>query len=328
MSHKPIIIILGEPYSTFQEIVLKSYKNKIINKIKYPLIFVGSVDLFEKQMKKLKYSFRVNKIKFDEINNKNFNNRLINFINVDYKFKKIFDKVSTNSNDYINKCFEVSLNLFKKKKILGIINGPVSKKTFLKKKFLGVTEYLAKKTKNQSEIAMLIYNSKLSVSPITTHLPIKMVSKNISRKKIISKVKLIDIFFKKRLKKKPKIAILGLNPHCESINKFSEEKEIIIPSIKQLLKKKINVEGPFSADTFFFKKNIKKFDVVIGMYHDQVLVPIKTLFNFNAINITLGLPFVRISPDHGTNNQMIGMNKSDYKSFEYALGFFNKINAK
>ena len=100
-----------------------------------------------------------------------------------------------------------------------------------------------------------------------------------------------------------------------------------MPAINFLKKKKYKVSGPHSADTFFLNKNLTNYDVVIGMYHDQVLTPIKTLFNFNAINITLGLPFIRVSPDHGTNNKMIGLNKSDNNSFVAAINFFKKINA-
>ena len=172
---------------------------------------------------------------------------------------------------------------------------------------------------------MLIYNDKLSVSPITTHLPLKLVAKNITKKKIINNISQIKKFYNNFLYKKPKIAILGLNPHCETVDSFSEEKKIIIPAINYLKNVKINVDGPFSADTFFLKKNIKKYDVVIGMYHDQVLTPIKTLYNFNAINITLGLPFIRISPDHGPNNKMIGKNVSDPSSIFYAMKFIKKI---
>ena len=118
---------------------------------------------------------------------------------------------------------------------------------------------------------------------------------------------------------------MGLNPHCETTDKVSEEKKQIIPAIDYLKKRKINIDGPFSADTFFIEKNIKKFDVVVGMYHDQVLTPIKTLFNFNAINITIGLPFIKVTPDHGPNYEMIGKNKSDPSSIFYAFKFLNKI---
>ena len=104
-----------------------------------------------------------------------------------------------------------------------------------------------------------------------------------------------------------------------------KKKKIIIPSIKKLLKKRINVKGPFSADTFFLKKNIDKFDVVIGMYHDQVLTPLKTIYGFDAINITLGLPFLRITPDHGPNISMLGKNKSNPESLINTLEFVKKI---
>ena len=136
----------------------------------------------------------------------------------------------------------------------------------------------------------------------------------------------INNFFINKLKKKPKIAVLGLNPHCETTDAISEEKFELMPAINFLKNKKLNINGPFSADTFFLNKNIKKYDVAVGMYHDQVLTPIKTLFNFNAINLTIGLPFIRVSPDHGPNYEMLGKNKSDASSIFYAIKFFNKIS--
>ena len=172
---------------------------------------------------------------------------------------------------------------------------------------------------------MLIYNKKISVSPITTHLPIKYVSKHLNKNKIINNVRSINNFYKKILKKKPRIAVLGLNPHCETASKISEEKKIIIPAIAKLKREMISVKGPFSADSFFIKKNIDEYDVVIGMYHDQVLTPLKTLFKFDAINITIGLPFIRVSPDHGPNSKMYLKNKSDPSSIFCAMDFFNKI---
>ena len=171
---------------------------------------------------------------------------------------------------------------------------------------------------------MLIFNNKLSVSPITTHLALKNVHKHISTKKIYINAEIIHEFFKKYFKKKPKIAITGLNPHCESNFKDSEEDKIITPAIKKLKKKKFLVEGPFPADTIFIKEKLKKFDVIIGMYHDQVLAPMKTLLDFDAINITLGLPFIRVSPDHGPNSSMLGKNLSDPKSLINALKFLDK----
>ncbi len=325
MKTKPIIIVSGEPYSVFLEIFFKTLKSKKAKNFKTPILIIASYDLLFKQMKKLKYSFKINLINENFFNLNKLSNKNINLINVNFNFNKTFDKISSKSNHYIASCFKIGLKLMKENKGCALINGPISKEHFLKKKFPGITEYLASKTKYKGREVMLIYNNNLSVSPITTHLPLKSIFKKIKIKEITKQVITINKFYKKFLNKVPKIAITGLNPHCESMQGKNEEKKIINPAVKFLLKKKIKIFGPFAADTLFIKKNIKKFDVVVGMYHDQVLTPIKTLYEFNAINITLGLPFIRISPDHGTNNQMLGQNKSNHTSFQEAINFINKI---
>ena len=191
------------------------------------------------------------------------------------------------------------------------------------KKHLGITEYLGSKYNSLNKVVMLIYNKNLSVCPITTHLPLKLVAKKISKKVISEKVTLISSFYKKYLNRKPKIAILGLNPHCESVHHYNEDEKIIKPSVKYL-NNKHNLSGPYSADTIFLKENRKKINVVAGMYHDQVLTPLKTLYEYDAINITLGLPFIRISPDHGPNEKMLGMNKSNPTSLLRSIQFLDK----
>ena len=320
MKINKILIILGEPQSTFSEILFKYFISKELSKNKKKIILIGSVNLMRKQMKKLKFNLNLNVI--ENIKEAKINE--LNILNINYNSKKIFSKISSNSKKYISNCFKIALNLIKNNKKIALINGPISKKYFLNNKYLGVTEYISKKTKSKNQV-MLIYNDKLSVSPLTTHLPLKHVAKNITKEKIIKNVKQIKKFYENFLNKKPKIAILGLNPHCETIDKVSEEKKIIIPAINFLKKINLNTDGPFPADTFFLKKNINKYDVVVGMYHDQVLAPLKTLYNFNAINITLGLPFIRISPDHGPNSKMLGKNMSDPSSIFCAMRFINKI---
>ena len=319
MNIKYILIVMGEPYSTFSEILGKYFYNFKNNKKK--LILIGNVNLVKKQLSKLGYNIKLNQI----IDYKSAKLDKLNIININFKYKKVFSKISTLSSSYIEKSFKKSLEIIgKNKNNCVLINGPISKKTFLKKKYLGVTEYLSKKTNSSNEV-MLIYNSKISVSPLTTHIPIKYVAKRISKTKIVNNVLNLNNFYINILKKKARFAILGLNPHCETIDKYSEEDQIILPTIKLLRKRRINIDGPFPADTFFLQKNLVKYDVVLGMYHDQVLTPIKTLFNFNAINITIGLPFIRISPDHGPNYNMLGKNKSDPSSFYYAMKFANKL---
>ena len=321
MRNKPILIVGGEPFGIFLEIFFKTISLK---KFKNPIILIASKKLLMKQMKIFNYNFKINLINKDKINLNNLNKKTINIIDVNFNFKKPFDKISSKSNSYIEKSFKIALQIIKKNSFSGIINGPISKKNFLKEKYFGITEYLADKTNNNNKVAMLIYNKKLSVSPITTHLPLKLVNKSLSKKKIINQVILIKDFYKKKFNINPKIGITGLNPHCESNYKSSEEKKIIIPAIKYLKKRTFNVSGPFPADTIFMKDNLKKFDCIVGMYHDQVLTPIKTIFDFNAINITLGLPFVRISPDHGPNEKMMGKNQSNPTSLVQAINFLDK----
>ena len=172
---------------------------------------------------------------------------------------------------------------------------------------------------------MMIYNPAFSVSPITTHIPIRKISKNLKSSIICKKVKIIHNFYRIFFKIKPKIGILGLNPHNYSGDKISEEKKIIIPAIRQLKRKKLDVIGPISADSSLFSQKKYKLDVIIGMFHDQVLAPFKSLYGFNSINITLGLPFVRISPDHGIGKDIAGKKKAKPISLIQSIKFFNRV---
>ncbi len=319
MNFKPIIIIAGEPNSVFFEILLKIIRN---NKFKSPIILVCSKKILIKQSKVLRQNIKFNQLYENQIYSKKVKLSKFNLIDVEYNQSKAFQKISSNSNKYIKKCFDIGLKIIKKGISNKFINGPISKKYFLKNKYIGMTEFLAEKT-NTKKYAMVIFNKKLSVSPITTHEPLKYVPTKITKRKIIEKIKVINEFWKKKFNQKPKIAVTGLNPHCESVDIYNEDKKIIIPAVKRLNSLKINVSGPFAADTIFTKSNRKKFDIIVGMYHDQVLTPIKTLFEYDAINITAGLPFIRISPDHGPNENMLGKNKSDITSLLNSIRFLD-----
>ncbi len=319
-SDKSIIIISGEPNSIFLEIFFKTLKKLNTKK---PLILIASYKLLKLQMAKLKFKKRVKIINQKNFFNSKLDNKCINLIDVKYNPPKAFEKISSKSNNYVERCFEVGFQIIKKNNIKRLVTGPISKKTFLNKKYLGLTEYISNKF-NVKKNAMLIYNKKLSVCPLTTHLPLKLVTKSINKKLIIEKIKIINDFYKIKFNIKPKIAVLGINPHCESIHKFNEDEKIIKPTVKYLKKLKYKISGPYPADTIFLKKNIKNFDVILGMYHDQVLTPIKALFEYDAVNITLGLPFIRVSPDHGPNEKMVGKNISNPLSLIRAISFLDK----
>ena len=317
----PIIVVAGEPRSIFLELFFKTYKKFKDN----PIVLIANKRLLVDHLKLLKIKRPVRILdSHKKIDFKILNNKKINLIDVPLIYGSLKDIRVNNSNRYIKKCFGVAIDLLKKNNKLKLINGPIIKKNFLGKKHLGITEYLGSKFNVTNNVVMLIYNKNLSVCPLTTHIPLKNVSKTISKQRIISHVKKINDFYKKKFNKKPSFAITGLNPHCESNLKLNEEDKIIKPAIDYLIKKRLSISGPYPADTIFLKKNYKKFDVIIGMYHDQVLTPIKTIYEFDAINITIGLPFDRVSPDHGPNLSMFGKNKSNPTSLIRSIEFLSK----
>lgn len=313
-----ILIVTGDPKSINSEIIYKCWK-KLNSTIKKKIILVSNYELLKEQFKALNYSVRMEKIDNFNFTKKNTN---LKVINIDLKFKGPFSFSEKSTSKFIKNSLDLAHNLAINKKVKGIINCAIDKKIFKPKKF-GVTEYLAikNKIKRNSEV-MLIHNKYLSVCPITTHIDISEVPKKLTQKLIIEKIKIIQNWFKKLYKKKAKICVLGLNPHNAEFRKNSEEIKIIYPAIKKLRKMGIHAFGPVSADTAFME-NLKKFDVIVGMYHDQVLSPFKSIFKFDAINVTLGLKYFRASPDHGTAISLIGKNKADSSSLFQCIKFLN-----
>ncbi len=313
-------IVAGEPYSINSEVIAKTWKMK--SEFKNSNVFViGSYDLIKIQLKKLKIRVKLKKI--NTIKKQNFKKELL-ILDVPVKFEKPFEIKKKNKIKYVLDSIDLAIKMAKEKKILGFINCPINKKeTFGNKKF-GITEFLGKKLGVLGKEVMLIFNKELAVAPITTHIQLKKVSSDISKKKIVDKLITINKFYSNNLKIKPKIGILGLNPHNDELRKMSEENKIILPAIKLLKKKKISVYGPLSPDTAFVNFKKKGFNVLVGMYHDQVLSPFKALFKFNAINITIGIPFIRISPDHGIGSDIIGRNVANPTSLIESIKFIKK----
>ncbi len=315
-----IIIVTADPNSINSEIIFKTWK-RLKKSEKKNIFLIGNYELIRKQFKKLKVKLKLLKLKnFIEQNSHN----CLKIIDIPLNFKDPF-KVSLNeSSKYLVKSLKLANELANGKHVKGIINCPIDKKLLKKTNKVGVTEYFASmcNIRDKSEI-MMIYNKSFSVVPITTHINVKDVSKIISKKFIIRKILSLDKNFKKLFKIKPKIGILGLNPHNGELKKNSEEVKKIIPAISNLKKRGVNIQGPIVTDTSFIA-NYKKFSVLVGMYHDQVLTPFKTLFKYKAINLTLGLPYIRVSPDHGPAFNLIGKNKGNFQSLLECVRFINK----
>ena len=319
--NKKIILVSGDPNSINSEIIFKSWK-KLSKRIKKNLFLISNCNLLKKQFKKLNYKIQITPVKnISETND----SKKLKVIDTNLNFVDPFKVSKKSSSKFVMESFKKAHKLSLNKNVLGLINCPVNKK-LLDRKETGVTELLASycKIKKNSEV-MIIMNNKLMVSPITTHLDIKSVSKNINQKIIINKVTTINNWYKKFFKKKPKIGILGLNPHNSELRTNSEEKKIIIPAINKIKKLGINVKGPLVSDTLFIQ-NYKNFNVIVGMYHDQVLSPFKTLYKFKAINLTLGLKYIRVSPDHGVAVDKILQKKSNPESLLDCIKFIDDFN--
>ena len=236
---KKIIIVSGDPNSINSEIIFKSWK-KIRNTYKKKIYFISNVNLLKKQFKRLNYRIKLKEVK----NIDDDKTTALKIINIDLKFKDPFKISNRATSNFITESLNKAHVFGLRKDVKGIINCAISK-SFLKKNKIGVTEYLASKCnlKKNTEV-MMIYNDKLSVCPLTTHIDIKDVSDNINSELIIKKIKSINSWLKRRLKRKPKIGVIGLNPHNAEFRKTSEEKKIILPSILKLKKSRIKVDGP------------------------------------------------------------------------------------
>ena len=318
---KKIVILTGDPNSINLEIIYKLWK-KIDKSLKRRIYFISNEKLIKHQFYKLKLSLKTTVVKdiFSTVDS----NKL-KIIDLKLDFKDPFNVPFNAASKFVKASLNLGHKIAQRREVAGLINCAIDKRLLGTDK-IGVTEYLARKCKvKKDKEVMIIGNKKLSVCPITTHIDVREISKRINSQIIINKLITIESWYKNKYKRKPKIGILGLNPHNAELRKYSEEKKFIIPAIKKLKKKGIKVNGPLVSDTVFISA-YKKYDIIVGMYHDQVLSPFKTLFKFNAINITLGLKYLRVSPDHGTARDLIGKNKANATSILECLNFLNKFS--
>ena len=317
---KKIALSPGDPAGIGPEICLKSLK-EINNPKDFELI--GDIDFYRKLSKDLNL-------------NLSFEETLHTKSSILVKNIKLDSEVISGSPNVANSKYTLDVLLTGSlgainKEYAALVTGPINKKIINDYgfEFSGHTEFLAdiSQTKN---VVMLLANSKVKVALLTTHIPLNKVSESISTKKIIETIKILNENLKSLWKiKNPKICVLGLNPHAgEGGFMGSEEIEIIEPAINALLSEKIRVEGPISADTAFINEKISKYDAYLAMFHDQGLPVLKSTGFGDSVNITLGLPFTRISVDHGTAYELAGKNKADPSSFkrskELAVEFSSK----
>ena len=324
---KKILYSPGEPSGIGPDIIIQLCKTEFWTDIKIPILCISDPKLLDKRAADLGKKITLQKISdIDELKANKRN--VIQVMHISDCKNTKYGKLYKSNAKYVLDNLKFGIDEALKNKNLALVTGPISKENIISinKTFSGHTEFIQQKT-NSKEVLMLLASDQLKVALTTTHIPLKNVSKKITKELIISKAITLNKGLKEKFKiKNPIIKLLGLNPHSGEGGKIGkEEVDILIPAVKELRKKKINISYPISADTAFTKKNLKETDAFLGMYHDQVLPVIKALSFGNAINVTLGVPITRTSVDHGVALDIAGSGKADPSSLKEAIKIAKKI---
>ncbi|MCD6555894.1 MAG: 4-hydroxythreonine-4-phosphate dehydrogenase PdxA, partial [Bacteroidales bacterium] len=301
------------------EIIIKTLTDKRITDLCIPIVY-GSPKLASYHRKSLNIeNFSLNIIKSPE----NANPKRPNVINCVSENTRIeLGKLTKESGAAAFASLEAATNDLTEGKIDVLITAPINKNSIQSDdfKFPGHTEYLQKKT-NSEDVLMLMIGKRMKIGVVTGHIPIKDVANEITEERILKKLRILNnSLLKDFTVRKPKIAVLGLNPHASDGGVIgTEEEEIIIPALNKARDEGIMAVGPYPADGFFGSESYLKFDAILAMYHDQGLAPFKAIEFESAVNFTAGLPVIRTSPGHGTAFEIAGKGKASPDSFREAL---------
>jgi len=312
---RPVIgISAGDMNGIGTELIIKAFSDHRLLELCTPLIFASNklINFYRKSIPEINFNYQSTK-DFSRIAHKQ-----VNIYNCwEEEIAIVPGQLTDVGGSYAIKSLVAAAEALRDKKIQGLVTAPIHKKntqssTF---NFTGHTPYL-KHVFNASDVLMLMVSENFRVGLVTEHVPVRDIAKYITREAILSKLNILrDSLVKDFGIDKPRIAVLGLNPHAGDEGLIGkEEEEIIKPAIKDA-KHNMLVFGPYSADAFFARNYQSRFDAVLAMYHDQGLIPFKSLAFGEGVNYTAGLPMVRTSPDHGTAFDIAGKNKADCSSF-------------
>ena len=335
LKKKVILISSGDPSSIASELTIKALQSgKILDGI-LPIVVTDS-SLLKNHQNIIEDNWKIHEIK-DQNNFRDYKKNNFNIISLKIDNKVELGKPSIKNCDFIKSSIIKCLELENKTIVSAIVTNPISKNIMYKAgfKYAGHTDFLATFSKKNIQPVMMLVSKDLKTVPLTIHVPLKDVPSLITKELILSTVKITSKYLKKYFGiDKPRIVITGLNPHSGENGQIGlEEQNIIIPCINDIKNNSsILLNGPLSADTIFSYQHRQTYDVVICMYHDQALIPIKTLDFNNGTNVTLGLDFIRTSPDHGTGFDIAGKDQADPGSLISAINLaylmsVNKDNA-
>ena len=318
MKNLPLVLTMGEPAGVGPELTIKVKK---FFKKTYPFYVIGDYGLLSAIAKA--NSLKTKKIKhfsqtFEELDK-------LCILDSPLDEKVTPGKISIKNSSLIRRQIEQAVSLIKQNQASALVTNPINKFAIKKSScfyFEGHTDFLASLDAPKKQSVMMLTNrNNFRVVPTTIHIPLKQVSKNLTPKLVETTVRTVYESLKNDYETKiPKILVTGLNPHAgEGTTIGFEEKDIINPVIDKLKKEGFRIVGPTSADTAFSESNRRYFDAFVCMYHDQALIPIKTLSFDESVNVTLGLSFVRTSPDHGTALDIAGKNIASPNSLILAI---------
>jgi 4-hydroxythreonine-4-phosphate dehydrogenase len=316
---KPVIgITCGDINGIGMEVILKTFSDHRILEMCTPVIFASNklINFYKKVIPEAHFNYQ-SISNFSKVNPKQVN--IFNCWEEDVVINP--GQLTELGGRYAVKSLLAAAEALKEKHLHGVVTAPIHKKNVQSAEFsyTGHTPFF-KAVGAAQDVLMLLYAENLRVALVTEHLAVKDVAAAISRQSILSKINLLHQSLRKDFGiDKPRIAVLGLNPHAGDEGLIGNEEETIIrPAIKEAKNDKL-VFGPYSADAFFARRAYLQFDAVLAMYHDQGLIPFKTIAVGEGVNYTAGLPFVRTSPDHGTAFDIAGKNKADSTSFTAAV---------
>lgn len=317
--NKPIIgVSCGDLNGIGTELIIKTFSDHRILEHCTPVIFASNklINFYKKSIPEAHFNYQ----------------SLKDFTRINYKQLNVFNcweeevvinpgQLNETGGKYAVLSLLAAAEALQQGHIHGLVTAPIHKKNVQSPSFgfTGHTPFL-QSVAGTKDVLMLLYAMNLRVALVTEHIPVKAITQHITRESILSKLNLLHSSLRKDFGiDKPKIAVLGLNPHAGDEGLIgNEEEQIIKPAIKEAKADKL-VFGPFSADAFFARRSYLQFDAVLAMYHDQGLIPFKTIAMGEGVNFTAGLPFVRTSPDHGTAFDIAGKNKADATSFTAAV---------
>ncbi|MFZ1312830.1 MAG: 4-hydroxythreonine-4-phosphate dehydrogenase PdxA, partial [Chitinophagaceae bacterium] len=318
--HKPVIgISCGDLNGIGIELIIKTFSDNRILEHCTPVIFASgkAINFYRKSIPETNFNFQ-NIKEFSRINPKQVN--LFNCWEEEVQITP--GQLTDIGGKYAVLSLQTAVAALKQKQIDGLVTAPIHKKNIQSAEFnfTGHTPYL-KNIFGVNDVVMMLCAGDFRVALVTEHVPVNEITKHITKENIISKLKIINQSLQKDFGiDKPRIAVLGLNPHAGDEGLIGNEEEMIIkPAIKEAKNNNLLVIGPYSADAFFARRSFEKFDAVLAMYHDQGLIPFKTLATGEGVNYTAGLPSIRTSPDHGVAFDIAGKDKADTSSFLTAL---------